>query len=159
MKAMVVYDSIFGNTEQIAKVIGKALSFEMHVEVLKVNQVKAEQLKGLNLLIVGSPTRAFQPTPAIKKFLGSLPKNSLKEIKVSAFDTRISPADANSAVLNVFVKLFGYAAKPIADKLEKKGGYLINDPEGFIVKGSEGPLKEGEEKRAVDWAKQILTKQ
>ena len=159
MKAMVVYDSIFGNTEQIARVIGKTLGSDMDVKILKVNQGNPEQLKGLNLLIVGSPTRAFQPTPAIKKFLGSLPKNSLKEIKVSAFDTRISTSDANSAVLNVFVKLFGYAAKPIADRLVKKGGELISDPEGFIVKGSEGPLKEGEEKRAADWAKQILTKQ
>ncbi len=155
---MVVYDSIFGNTEQIAKAIGKALSFEMDVEVLKVNQVKPEQLKGLHLLIVGSPTRAFQPTPAIKKFLGRLPKNSLNQVKISAFDTRISPEDANSAVLNVFVKLFGYAAKPIADRLEKKGGYLINDPEGFIVKGSEGPLKEGELERAANWARQTLEK-
>jgi flavodoxin len=158
MKAMVVFDSIFGNTEQIAKVIGKTFGSEMDVEVFKVNQVKPEQLKGLNLLVVGSPTRAFQPTPAIKKFLGRLPKNSLNQVRISAFDTRISPGDANSAVLNVFVKLFGYAAEPIADKLEKKGGYLINAPEGFIVKGSEGPLKEGEEKRAADWAKLILEK-
>ncbi|MBA7705071.1 hypothetical protein ES703_113895 [subsurface metagenome] len=72
---------------------------------------------------------------------------------MAAFDTRISPTDVNSRFLNILVKLFGYAAKPIADKLERKGGELIISPEGFFVKGTEGPLKDGELERAVDWAK------
>jgi hypothetical protein len=53
------------------------------------------------------------------------------------------------------VKLFGYAAKPIADRLKKKGGELTIPPEGFLVKGTEGPLKEGELERAADWAKSL----
>jgi len=36
-------------------------------------------------------------------------------------------------------KLFGYAAGHIADSLKSKGGYLAAPPEGFIVKGNEGP--------------------
>jgi len=158
MKAMVVYDSIFGNTEQIAKVIGKTLGSEMKVEVLKVNQVKPEQLTGLNLFIVGSPTRAFRPTPAIKKLLGSIPGNRLQGINIASFDTGISLEDIDSSIGHLFINLFGYAAKPIANKLVKKGGNLIIDPEGFFVKGSEGPLKEGELERAADWAGQILEK-
>jgi len=55
------------------------------------------------------------------------------------------------------VKLFGYASKPIAYKLEKKGGTLIISPEGFFVKESEGPLKDGDLERAVDWTK-LITK-
>ncbi len=159
MKTLVVYDSIFGNTEQIAKAIGKTLGSETQVDVLKVNQVKPEQLTGLNLLVVGSPTRAFQPTSAIKKFLGSISGSGLKGIKVSAFDTRMSMDDVNSRLLHFLVKRFGYAAKPIANKLVKKGGDLIGVPEGFIVKESEGPLKEGELERATEWAGQILEKQ
>ena len=81
--------------------------------------------------------------------------NGLKGIKVAAFDTRISVVEANSNFLRVMVKLFGYAAKPIADKLIKKGGALVVTPEGFIVEGSEGPLKKGEIERAKDWASQI----
>ena len=49
------------------------------------------------------------------------------------------------------MKLFGYAAKPIADRLKKKGGELTIPPEGVYVKGTEGPLKEGELERAADW--------
>ncbi|MDD4346819.1 MAG: hypothetical protein PHZ11_08045 [Desulfitobacteriaceae bacterium] len=72
---------------------------------------------------------------------------------VLAFDTRISAKDTNSKVLNVFIKVFGYAAEPIGEKLQKKGGNLIAPPEGFFVKDSEGPLKEGELERAANWVK------
>ena len=159
MKALVVYDSIFGNTEQIARSVGKALGSQTDVEVVKVNQFKPGQLTGVNLLIVGSPTRAFRPTPAIKKFLGRIPRNGLKGVRVASFDTGISLDDIDSSIGRFFINFFGYAAKPIANKLVKKGGDLINDPEGFFVKDSEGPLKESELERAADWAGQILEKQ
>ncbi|GAG61701.1 unnamed protein product, partial [marine sediment metagenome] len=152
----IVYDSFFGNTEKIAQAIGNSLGSKENVETLRVSEVKPEQLIGLELLIVGSPTRAFRPTKAIMGFLNKIPLNGLKGIKVAAFDTRISTVDVNSRFLNVLVKLFGYAAKPIAYKLEKKGGSLVIPPEGFLVKASEGPLKDGELERAADWAKLII---
>lgn len=157
MKVLIVYDSIFGNTEKIALAISNSLSSKENVEIFRVSNVKLEQLIGLDLLIVGSPTRAFRPTKAITNFLKRIPSNGLKGVKVAAFDTRISPTNVNSRFLNILVKLFGYAAKPIANKLEKKGGELIILPEGFFVKDSEGPLKDGEIGRAVDWAK-LITK-
>ncbi len=156
MKVLIVYDSVFGNTEQIAQAIGNSLGSKENVEILRVSDMKPEQLIGLELLIVGSPTRVFKPTKAIMNFLNKIPLNVLKSVKVAAFDTRISTADVNSRLLNILVKLFGYAAKPIAYKLEKKGGSLIIPPEGFFVKDSEGPLKDGELERAADWAKIIM---
>jgi flavodoxin len=159
-KALVVYDSFFGNTERIARSIGNALGRSEDVEIIRVGDVRPEQLAGLKLLIVGSPTRAFRPSPAIKKFLKSIPKNSLKGVKVAAFDTRITDEEIDSAVfiLGILVNIFGYAAKPIADRLVKKGGRLIALPEGFYVHGTEGPLKEGELERASNWAKKISAK-
>jgi flavodoxin len=156
MNTLIIYDSFFGNTEKIAQAIGNSLGSKENVETLRVSEVKPEQLIGLELLIVGSPTRAFRPTKAIMGFLNKIPLNGLKGIKVAAFDTRISTVDVNSRFLNVLVKLFGYAAKPIAYKLEKKGGSLVIPPEGFLVKASEGPLKDGELERAADWAKLII---
>jgi hypothetical protein len=58
-------------------------------------------------------------------------------------------------VLSFFVELFGYAAKPIADRLRKKGGSLVAPPEGFYVAGTEGPLLEGELDRAAQWAREM----
>ena len=156
MKALIVYDSVFGNTEKIAKAIGDSLADLTSTEVVKVSEAKLEQLQGTDLLIVGSPTRAFKPTKAIVDFLIQIPSNGLKGIDVAAFDTRVNTEDVNSRILNGFVKIFGYAAKPIADKLQKKGGNLVIPPEGFFVKDNEGPLKEGELERAAKWAKQVM---
>jgi flavodoxin I len=156
MKALVVYDSVFGNTEKVAQAMGRALGSQAEVQTLRVGDVKPEHLTGLDALIVGSPTRAFSPTPAIKKWLKSIAPNGLKGVKVAAFDTRIALSDVNSTLLDFMVKLFGYAAQPIADRLKKKGGDLALSPEGFFVKGSEGPLKDGELERAADWVRQVI---
>jgi len=155
MKALIVYDSFFGNTEQVARTMGQALEPKMDVDVLPITEVKPEQLTDLQLLIVGSPTRAFSPSPDTKQFLKNVPKQALSGVKVTAFDTRISVEDTGSAILSFFVKIFGYAAKPIADRLQKKGGELAKPPEGFYVADTEGPMKEGELERAAQWAAEL----
>ena len=159
MKVLVIYDSFFGNTEQIARAIGNALCASEDVEILRVSDVTPEQLTGLKLLIVGSPTRGFRPTGAVKRLLRRIPVNGLKGVRVAAFDTGISASDIESSVGRFFVNFFGYAARPILARLRKKGGEPAVPPEGFHVKGVEGPLKEGELERAADWARQIMATQ
>jgi flavodoxin I len=147
MKVLIIYDSVFGNTEQIARAIGNALGSQEDVKILRVSNVKPEQLTGLKLLIVGSPTQGGRPTPAIQDFLNKIPEPAIRGINVAAFDTRFSTR---------WVGIFGYAAGRIADSLKRNGGTLIASPEGFFVKGKEGPLKEGELERAAGWAKAII---
>lgn len=156
MKVLLIYDSVYGNTEKVARAIGNALSAQADATILHVGEVRPENLAGADLLIVGSPTQAFRPLPAVKKWLESIPQNGLKGMKVAAFDTRIAPEDTNSRVLPVMVRIFGYAAKPIADNLVKKGGKLAVPPEGFYVEGTEGPLKAGELDRATSWGAHLI---
>jgi flavodoxin len=153
MKVLIVFDSFFGNTEQIAHAISNSFAANYIVEACRVSEFELEHLNGLQLLIVGSPTRGFKFSTATKDFFAKIPANGLKGIKVAAFDTRISPMDANSRVYNLLSKTFGYAAEPIAKMLVKKGGEMIIPPAGFIVKDTEGPLKEGELERAASWLK------
>jgi flavodoxin I len=148
MRALVIYDSFFGNTEQIARAIAASLGSAAEVGVVKVGDVELAQLVGLSHLIVGSPTRGFRPTPAIVEFLASIPAESLQGVKVAAFDTSIPKKD-----MPFFIRLGGYAAKPISEALQKKGGELVLPPEAFYVEGQEGPLKEGELERAALWLK------
>jgi flavodoxin len=157
MKALVVYDSYFGNTEKIAHAIGKALGPAKSVSVTKVDQAQQDQLQGVDILVVGSPTRGFNPTPATKSFLKKIHANGLSGVKVAAFDTRIPMGDNVPGFLRFMVKLFGYADKPLHNLLLKKGGQETVASEGFFVKDSEGPLLEGEEDRAAAWAKQIVS--
>ena len=160
-KTLVVYDSAFGNTEKVAQAMGEALGSETEVQVLRVTDVRPEQLKGLDLLIVGSPVQRFQALPAINEFLNDIPAQGLAGVKVAAFDTRILMEDVESsfarAILGFFVRIFGYAAEPIGYKLTKKGGEQMVPPAGFLVEDTEGPLKPGELERAAEWAKAVIT--
>ena len=159
MKALILYDSVYGNTEKIALAIGNALSSQEDVSVVKVSDVKPDQFAGLSLLIVGAPTQRFRTTAAMSDLLKMIPENSLKGVKVAAFDTRLAQNEINKTpILAFFVRLFGvnaYAARPIANQLKKKGGKAIGAPEGFFVEGMKGPLVDGELERAINWARQL----
>lgn len=152
MKTLIVYDSIFGNTEKVAQAMAEALAAQGEATLRRVADVQPGNLAGLRLLLVGSPTRAFRPTPATVAWLKALPAGALQGVRVGAFDTRMQVEKA-PAILRFLVSLFGFAAKPIAAHLQKAGGALACPPEGFIVLGTEGPLQEGELERAATWAK------
>jgi len=147
MKALVVYDSFYGNTEKIAKAIAGALAPSGEVKAIRAGEVNPSEFKSVDLLIVGSPTQGGRPTKAIQDFLNKLPEPDIKGVNVAAFDTRFTTK---------LVAIFGYGAGKIADSLKKKGGNLIVAPEAFFVKSKEGPLKDGELERAASWAKRIL---
>jgi flavodoxin len=156
MKALLIYDSVFGNTEKIARAIADGLAAQAAVDILRPEQVTSEQLTGWDLLVIGSPTRGFRPTEAMAALLNRIPSKALKEVKVAAFDTRLKADELDSAGLRFIVKTGGYAAKRIADRLKKAGGNLVAQPEGFYVQDTEGPLKPGELERAAQWAMNIL---
>jgi flavodoxin len=138
MKALVIYDSFFGNTEQIAYSIRDSLG--SNVEALRVGDVEPEQISGLEYLIVGSPIRAFKPTKAITTFLKKMPGGSLRGVNVAAFDTRMDKEEVDSSVLKVFVRFFGalevnrlitneeYSA--LTDLLKKRND-LLHEGEGI----------------------------
>jgi flavodoxin len=152
MKALVIYDSVFGNTEKVAQVIAASLGATASVAMMRPDQVRPEQLKGLDLLVVGSPTRSFRPTEAMAGWLKRIPRQGLQDVRVAAFDTRIKADEIDSAGLRFIVEKGGYAAKRIAGQLKKAGGNLIAPPEGFYVEDTEGPMKPGELERAAAWA-------
>lgn len=160
MKAMVIYDSQFGNTAQIARAIAEGLrgaaTDAADVDLRSIGDARPEQVTGLDLLVVGSPTQKFRSTPATKDFLKSIPRNGLRGVRVAAFDTRLTEEEIDSnGVLSKLVDIFGYAASPIAKELAKQGGEAAAEPEGFYVGGTEGPLLEGELERAEAWGREI----
>ncbi len=147
---LVIYDSVFGNTAKVAEAIGTALGPKTVVK--KVDQVQKNDLEGVNVLFVGSPTRAFRPTEGITAFLKNLSPSSLEGVRAAAFDTRIELEDIHPKFFRFIIKLGGYADKIIARRLKKAGADLALEPAGFAVMESEGPLKDGELERAAEWA-------
>ena len=156
MKALVIYDSAYGNTEKIAQAIAAGLGASAEVELLQVSKLSPGQLPGADLLVVGSPTQRFRPTLPITGLLKALPPKSLAGVQAAAFDTRLALDEIQGSALRFIVKSGGYAAKPIAERLRKAGARLAAPPEGFLVRDTEGPLLDGEIERAGQWARSLL---
>jgi flavodoxin len=168
MNALVVYDSLFGNTERIALAIAEALRAFGQAQAVRVEPTQPEELKrqellrqnhatdvrlepahqisleGVDLLIMGGPTQAFRATPTMQSFLDNLSPALLSGMAVACFDTRVHGP-------------FGSAARSMAKKLQTMGISLLGPPECFFVKGN-GPLKSGEVERAATWARMLCDK-
>ena len=141
MKALVLYDSIYGNTKRIADVISSALGKD--VKVVSVTDTNPKTLERIDLIVVGSPIIAWKPSEKMGIFLAGLSAGQLKGLQAATFDTR--------------VKMFihGDASKKISQALETAGAKIIVESQVFYVKGRQGPLFEGEVEKAAEWATAI----
>ncbi|MHB9033219.1 MAG: flavodoxin family protein [Anaerolineae bacterium] len=153
MSTLVIYDSVHGNTEKIALAVGAALG----ARTARVGEVSAADLQGVDLLLVGSPTQAFNPLPSVKAFVAGLPAGALAGVRAEAFDTRLGEKSAKQSpgILKFMANLFGYAADKLERQLKGKGAQVIGKPGQFCVDDTEGPLSLGELERAGDWARAL----
>lgn len=153
MKILVIYDSVFGNTKEIAKIIFNNLDTK-EKQLLHVKDTNALNFE-TELLIVGSPTRQFKATQNIMAFIKQLSSGKVKSMKFACFDTRVALDDIDSSFLRFMVNTGGYAAKKMKKALKKRGAQSVAETTGFFVEGQEGPLKTQEKERAAAWAKSI----
>jgi flavodoxin len=144
MKALVVYDSTYGNTRQIAEAIGGALAdrYDVHVQLV-TNQPEVTQ--DVSLLLVGAPTHAHGISQPMRQFLDSLPQDAVRGMAAATFDTRFHKPKL----------LVGAASEGIARRLRKQGARIVMEPESFWVESGEGPLEAGEVERADGWARML----
>jgi flavodoxin len=156
MKAIVVYESHWGNTAAIAQAIAEGLG--PGAQALTTSQAVSQAISGADLIVAGAPVLGFSlPTeamieslskeavkpdlsnPSMRDWLDGLPKGNGRS---AAFETRIwwSPGGATKAIQRV---------------LEEAGYPAIADAQRFIVKDRYGPLKEGELERAKQWGAEL----
>ena len=155
MNVTVVYDSIFTNTAQVAKAIAAALKDAHTVHLLTVQEAREADLDETDLLVVGSPTRGFRPTPMISEFVEGLGSAAAGK-SAAAFDTRLDLETIEPAPLRWVVDSGGYAATRVAASLVRHGFTQKSEPTGFLVTGTEGPLKQGELERAAKWGLSLV---
>ena len=146
MKALVLYDSQYGDTEHIAQAIANALGEFGEVRAVRLDPAQPVEVQGLDVFIVGSPTQGWRPTPAIQTFLEGTSSEELGGLGGACFDTRF----------RLLRFMTGSAAKVMARKLKEKGVSLLAEPESFFVEGTEGPLRDGELERAAVWARMLM---
>jgi flavodoxin I len=143
MKALVVFDSTWGNTEQIAHAVAAGIGGG--AKVVRVGDAEAKRLDALDLLVLGSPILGGRPSPSMHGYITSIAQETARNLQVATFDTRL---------MMRFAKIFGYAAVRMAALLKDKGCSL-KSTEGFFVKGRSGPLADGELARATEWGKRL----
>lgn len=161
MTALIVVESMFGNTRTIADRIAETLSERMSVHVVDVAGAPRAIPSDTTLLVVGGPTHAFgmsrpntrrsavqqgataQDATGIREWLDEI--EGASGVPALAFDTRTD---------HHFVP--GRAARGASHRLAKLGCLIVEAPMSFHVTGTEGPLVEGEEERAAMFAEMLL---
>ncbi|MCL4384588.1 flavodoxin family protein [Patescibacteria group bacterium] len=144
MKLLVIFDSMYGNTKIIAETVAKELGKEAKVK--QAEEIGNKDWEGVRAVVVGSPINGWKPSVKMEAFLNGLKQGQLNGMKAAAFDTRIN-----------FI-FHGDAAKKIEKKLRAAGAEIVAAPGNFFVKGTEGPLAEGEIDKAKVWTKSFKAK-
>jgi flavodoxin len=160
MKALVVYESLWGNTAAVARAIAEGIGPE--ARALTTSEASADLVETADLIVAGAPVLGYNlPTdsirdnvarteidaltppdvshPSMRSWLESLPYG---RVRSAAFETRIwwSPRGATGA---------------IEDRLERAGYKPIVKAKKFVVEGKYGPLREGELERAREWGRTL----
>lgn len=152
LRAVIVYDSVFGNTEWVAHAIAEGLKQHHAVRLVRATEAELEDLKAVDLLVVGAPTQRHKASPAMQAFLDGLPRRSLRSVSAVAFDTRYRMALFYS----------GSAAVEISRRLKRAGATMIDEPQSFFMepdyptdgrarKHDKEVLASGELERAQTW--------
>ena len=165
MRALVVYESMYGNTKQIAQAIAEGLRSSMVTELVVARDIRAGHLDNIDLVVVGAPTHAWSLSrphtregaaqhaakhpdhrlepgpldPGVREWLGELRQQHARH--AAAFDTRFDKS----------MLVTGSAARSIRRGLRRAGFSVLSAPRSFTVTGMAGPLTVGERERASEW--------
>jgi hypothetical protein len=168
MKALVIYESMYGNTHLIANAIADGLRSHVETTVVRVDEADPELVTSADVIVVGGPTHAHgmsRPStrkaaveaankagsnlvldteghgPGLRDWFASV--NRLDK-KAAAFDTRVDMP----AVLT------GRASKGVDRELRDRGATLISEPRSFFVT-KDNRLEPHEESEAHDWGAEL----
>lgn len=160
MNSLVVFESQFGNTEQVAQAIARGLRERGRAQVVAVDEAPAALADDLDLLVIGGPTHAFAMSrpdsraaalsdgadateTGLREWLKTLP-SPLPVPRVVTFSTRQGHSF-----------LTGSAAKSAAKAL-RSHETVAAEVEDFFVAGKHGPLEDGELVRATEWGRHLV---
>ena len=167
MRALVVYESMYGNTKRVAQAIADGISQHMTVETIEVSLAPLALTDDVELLVVGGPTHihgmtsAFTRTQAEKQAQSPIVSGGLgmrewleesqptqRSTKAAAFDTRLTGAEI----------LTGSAAHGYEKRLHSTGYRVVAEPESFFVVAKapqDDALIPGELERARTWGTEL----
>jgi Flavodoxin len=177
MNITIVYESMFGNTHEVAQAIGDGIRqahADTEVACVPVGDTSPELIKSTDLLIVGGPTHIRGMTSGFSRKMGISGEEKAEakgepthDLEPDAegpglrewFDVLPKASDRRQAAAfdtRLGSPMAGGAAHGIARRLRRHGYQLVSDPEGFVVDDAYGPLRAGEIERAKEWGAQLV---
>ncbi|GAB7006621.1 flavodoxin family protein [Nocardioides sp. AN3] len=163
-RAVVVYESMFGNTSAIASAVAEGLA-EQGVEatITDVREAEPTACLSADLLVLGAPTHAFSLSRAntragavrqgaeeskavtgLREWIATIPVSGTRPV-VATYDTRASQVR----------RLPVGAARSAARLARRHGLQVIDRPTGFVVTDTKGPLQDGELERGAAWGRML----
>lgn len=160
MKAIVVYESLWGNTAAVARAIAEGIGAE--AQALATGQASTEKVAGADLIVAGAPVLGFRlPTDGMRTSIGNDPKHAktppdLSSPAMRSWLASLPKGTGRSAAFETRIKWSpGSATGAIRKGLQKAGYRPIGKDERFIVRGTYGPLADGELQRARVWGEEL----
>nr|BEK63465.1 flavodoxin family protein [Kitasatospora purpeofusca] len=177
MHTVIVYESMYGNTREIAEAIADGIHRAdpaAAVDCLPVAEAEAELTRSADLLVVGGPTHLHGMSSGMSRRMAASAEakregheEAAREARETAggeglrtwfrhlpdtgHGTHAAAFDTRGAAANS-----GGAAPGIARRLEHHHYDVVAEPEGFVVEGVDGPLRAGELDRARAWGAALL---
>jgi hypothetical protein len=177
MKITIVYESMFGNTHEVAQAIADGIRqsrLDADVECLPVAEASPDLITSTDLLVVGGPTHIRGMTSQFSRKIGigeeekaegeGAPKHDLEPDAegpglrdwFGGLPKIHEGGRAAAYDTRLGSRMAGGAAHGIARRLRRHGYQLASEPAGFIVENSYGPIREGEIERAKEWGAQLV---
>lgn len=164
MRALVAYESMYGNTRQIAEAVADGLRTVCQVDLIPADRVSPEDVRRVDLLVLGGPTHGWRPSTSksrdtalkdqtvqdtlaatsvesgARELIGKLPPGEGRRL-AAVFDTRLDRPKI----------ITGAASRGLGKMIRQAGYQLVAPPESFQVSGTHGPPVEGEVPHAYEW--------
>lgn len=171
MRALIVYESMFGNTHAIADHIADGLRSAFEVSVTSAAEARIEEVLEADLLVVGGPTHAHSLSSRFSRRMARrMAENPKHPLPLDATGGAIGVRDLFRRLPHVDhglaaafdtrgqgpAALTGRAAAGITRRLRHHGYHLVNRPESFLVDQG-NRLARGEPARAMEWGRQLAT--
>ena len=161
MKAIVVYESLWGNTAAIAHAIAEGLGPE--TAVLSTAEATAGDLEGVDLIVAGAPVLGFRaPNDAMIKSIADNrthnPRPDTSQPSISTWLTTVPAGHGHCAAFETRIWWSPGGSTATIERVLKAAGYApLTKGARFIVKGQYGPLRDGEAERARQWGADLAT--
>ena len=160
MKAIVVYESHWGNTAAIARAIAEGIG--PGARALTTTAAKGDAIAGADLIVAGSPLLGFSlPTEDMLRSIASPQPGAPGPADTShpsmrSWLEKLTPGAGKYAAFETRAWItLGDAVTAIGKLLAAKGYTQAAPPEKFKIKGKYGPLKDGELERARAWGAEL----